>query len=153
MTVAGLDPGPVRGSRGVVLIPDVELSEVADRDFDMVVLPGGKEGSDRLAADERITQVLRRHQARGAWLAAICAAPAVLAKAGMLAGKRVTAYPGALDADRFGDVRVMASAVEVDGRIATSRGPGTAMEFALKLIELLNGAEARHAVEAPLQRH
>lgn len=152
VVVAGLTSGPVEASRGVVLLPDITLDEVLERDFDMVVLPGGGPGSDALNADARIHAILRRHAAAGRYTAAICAAPKVLARAGLLEGKRVTAFPGVLEASPPNGATLTGSALEVDGRIVTSRGPGTAMDFALALIELLLGAEAREAVEAPLQR-
>jgi 4-methyl-5(b-hydroxyethyl)-thiazole monophosphate biosynthesis len=83
---------------------------------------------------------------------AICAAPRVLAKAGLLAGKRVTAYPGFIENGQFPELNYTGKAVEVDGKIVTSRGPGTAMDFALTLIELLSGASTRKTVEAGLKR-
>ena len=152
VVAAGLDPGPVRASRGVVLLPDVELSAVVSRDFDMVVLPGGKEGAERLSRDARIGEMLKRHHAQGKWIAAICAAPMVFAKAGLLHGRKATAYPGVLDALDLKDTELTGAAVQIDGRIATSRGPGTAMDFALALIELLLGKDSRSAVEEALQR-
>jgi 4-methyl-5(b-hydroxyethyl)-thiazole monophosphate biosynthesis len=82
--------------------------------------------------------------------AAICAAPMVLAEAGILDGKRATCYPGSLDA-RPG-VTLSSEAVVRDGKVLTSRGPGTAMDFALALVEALAGAERRQQVEAALVR-
>jgi protein deglycase len=149
---AGLTAEPVTGSRGVVLMPDVALDDVLEQDFDMVVLPGGKAGAEALAQDARIIQLLKRHHMAHKWTGAICAAPLVLAKAGLLDGLRATAYPGVLESLNIQDFELTASSVEQDGRIVTSKGPGTAMDFALTLIELLLGAESRKAVEAPLQR-
>lgn len=152
VVVAGLEPGPIKCSRGVVLLADVDLAQVADREFDMVVLPGGGPGSDALNGDPRIHQILKRHAGGGRYTAAICAAPKVLASAGLLTGKRVTASPGVLEAAPPDGATLTGAAVEVDGRVITSRGPGTAMDFALALIEVLAGAERRAAVEGPLQR-
>ena len=90
--------------------------------------------------------------ANGKFVAAICAAPKVLANAGLLDGKVVTAFPGTLDPASFPAVRINSQAVVRDGNILTSRGPGTAMDFALALIEPLCGPEQRQAVETPLQR-
>lgn len=149
---AGLDGGPVRASRGVVLIPDVTLDAVLHKEFDLVILPGGLEGSERLAADERIAELVRKHQSGGKWVGAICAAPMVLAKAGLLEGRKATAYPGVLDQLELKNTELTSADVEVDGRLVTSKGPGTAMDFALTLIELLQGKEGRAAVETPLQR-
>ncbi|MGD8497902.1 MAG: DJ-1/PfpI family protein [Chromatiales bacterium] len=151
VVTAGLEVGPVSCSRGVVLVPDTTLDAVLDREFDMVTLPGGGPGADRLSRDPRIRELLQRHAAAGRYITAICAAPKALAGAGLLEGRRATAYPGVLDAAP-GGAELSEQSVEIDGRIVTSRGPGTAMDFALTLIELLLGRERRDAVEGPLQR-
>jgi 4-methyl-5(b-hydroxyethyl)-thiazole monophosphate biosynthesis len=152
VTVAGLAPGAVKGSRGTVIQPDAALDEALKRDYDMVVLPGGQPGANNLENDLRILDLLRRLAAQNKYTAAICAAPRVLAVAGVLDGKRATSFPGALDPAKFPRVRVEKLAVIADGRVVTSRGPGTAMDFALELIQLLAGREKRDQVEAALQR-
>lgn len=136
-------------SRGVVLVPDAELEAVVGEPFDLVVLPGGAGGAERLAADERLQALLRRHRDGDGWTAAICAAPGVLAAWGMLEGRRATGFPGTLEVHGIDSSN---GAVEVDGRVVTSRGPGTAMEFALELIERIDGRETRDRVETRLQR-
>lgn len=150
VTVAGLETGPVTASRGVVLLPDTTLDAVLDQDFDMVVLPGGLGGAQRLEADQRIAALLRQMTEQGRFVAAICAAPRVLAKAGLLQDREVTAYPGILDGQP--EIRLSSAAVVRDGTFITSRGPGTAMDFVLNLIEILRGREQRDTVEAALQR-
>lgn len=149
---AGLDDQPVRASRGTVLVPDVALDDVLDREFDMVALPGGQPGANNLAAEPRIIDLLRRHHRNGRYVAAICAAPRVLAAAGLLEGRRVTSFPGALDDMQVAALRYTTQAVVVDANIITSRGPGTAMDFALTLIELLTDRATRDSVEGALQR-
>ena len=150
VVTAGLTPGPVRASRGVTLVPDTLLDTVLSSDFDMIVLPGGKGGAERLAADPRVRDLLMKAAEDGNYLAAICAAPRVLAEAGLLAGRRATSFPGILD-DIQG-IKLSRDPVVRDGTIVTSRGPGTAMDFALELVRLLLGEAARADVEAPLQR-
>ncbi len=152
VTVAGLAPGTVKGSRGTVIQPDAALDEALARDYDMVVLPGGQPGANNLEADPRILDLLRRMTAQRKFTAAICAAPKVLAAAGVLDGKRATSFPGTLDPAKFPRVQVEKLAVIADGRVVTSRGPGTAMDFALELIQLLTGRDKRDQVEAALQR-
>jgi 4-methyl-5(b-hydroxyethyl)-thiazole monophosphate biosynthesis len=137
VTVAGTAAGPITGSRGVVITPDTTLDAVADARFDMVVLPGGGPGTEALRRDSRVTSILKRHADHGAWIAAICAAPMVLADAGLLAGRRVTSYPSAQSQLSTTDYRT--DRVVVDGRLITSRSPGTALEFALTLVEHLVG--------------
>lgn len=150
VTVAGLGDGPIEASRGVRLLPDTRLEAVRDADFDLVVLPGGGPGAQALAADAGLQALLRRHAETGAWLGAICAAPSILAAGGLLAGRRATSFPGWLD--EATDVSYREDPVVVDGRIVTSRGPGTAMDFALRLIELVCGREQAAEVEERLQR-
>ena len=150
VVVAGLEAGPVTASRGVVLLPETTLEAVLDQDFDLVVLPGGLGGAERLEADRRITALLRRMTEQGRYVAAICAAPRVLAKAGLLKDREATAYPGILDSQT--DLRLSSAAVVRDGTYITTRGPGTALDFALTLIELLCGRKQRDSVEAALQR-
>ena len=152
VVTAGLDEAPVKASRGVMLIPDVELSSVVEQTFDMVVLPGGLPGADYLNDDCRIHRLLCQMNEKGKWIAAICAAPKILASAGLLENKKVTSFPGSLEGYDVSGMIYSTSAVVVDGNIVTSRGPGTAMDFALTLIELLCGNEKRKAVEKPLQR-
>lgn len=149
---AGLDDRPVRASRNIRLIPDTTLDEAMQSDFDMIVLPGGQPGADHLRDDPRILALLRRAAGAGKFTAAICAAPKVLAAAGLLDGRRVTAYPGTLEDLDIPQVKLAREAVVRDGRVITSRGPGTAMDFALALIEALAGREVRDRVEAGLQR-
>jgi 4-methyl-5(b-hydroxyethyl)-thiazole monophosphate biosynthesis len=150
---AGLSPEPVTASRHVVLIPDVPLAEaIKQDDIDMIVLPGGLPGADNLADSPLLMETLRRFDREERRIAAICAAPRVLAKAGLLHGKRVTAYPGFIDGENYPYLTYTGAAVESDGRITTSRGPGTAMDFALVLIEQLCDEATRDTVEAGLVR-
>lgn len=147
---AGLKPGSVRASRGVQLVPDATLDVALQDDYDMVVLPGGMPGATHLKDDARIIDLLKEMAAAGKYTAAICAAPMVLAQAGLLQGKQATSYPGSLDG--VPGVTVSTAAVVQDGKVLTSRGPGTAMDFALALVETLTGAENRRKVEAGLVR-
>ena len=152
VVTAGLAEGPVTASRGVVLVPDRSLDEVLGDEFDMIVLPGGLPGADHLDADPRIHALLQRMAEQDRYTAAICAAPKVLLNAGLLDGHRATAYPGVIDGRMSGGAQLLADPVVTDGRVVTSKGPGTAMDFALTLIELLAGADTREQVETPLMR-
>lgn len=150
--VAGLAPGAVRGSQDTVIEPDLALDHALKRDYDMVVLPGGLPGATHLDEDPRIGELLRTMAQAGKYTAAICAAPKVLAHAGLLSGKQATAYPGILDDETGKGIALSAQAVVRDGKVITSRGPGTAMDFALELIEVLAGNATRTEVEEALQR-
>jgi len=147
---ASLDGQPIRGARGTMLIPDTSLDEALKRSFDMVVLPGGQPGSSNLKADARIIKLVQRMAAEDRYVCAICAAPSVLATAGVLDGKRATSFPGSLDP--FPKVSRQPQAVVEDGKLITSRGPGTAMDFALTLVERLAGKAKRDEVETGLVR-
>ncbi|MFO7542342.1 MAG: DJ-1/PfpI family protein [Thiobacillus sp.] len=150
VVTAGLKPGLVQASRGVQLLPDVTLDVALQDDYDMVVLPGGMPGASHLKGDARIIGLLKRMATAGKYTAAICAAPMVLAEAGVLEGRRATSYPGMLDS--VSGVTLSADAVVQDGTVLTSRGPGTAMDFALALVEVLAGTAMRQQVETGLVR-
>lgn len=149
---AGLIPGLVQGSRGMRVQPDADLDAVLTREFDMIVLPGGMPGSEHLKNDARIQALLKRHAAGGRYTAAICAAPMALAAAGLLDGRRITGYPGMVDKLPIPGAHYVGEPVVVDGKVVTSRGPGTAMDFALSLVELLAGKAKRDEVETALVR-
>ncbi len=150
VTVAGLDSNPIKASRGVRIIPDRSLDSALVQDYEMIVLPGGLPGADHLAADSRLRDRLRSMHEAGRWCAAICAAPRVLHQCGILDGHRATAYPGILE--QCGHDQISTAAVVRDGSVITSRGPGTAMDFALELIEVLAGRSCRDEVDSGLQR-
>jgi 4-methyl-5(b-hydroxyethyl)-thiazole monophosphate biosynthesis len=150
VVVAGLRDGIVTASRGVRIVPDMSLDEALQLDYDMVALPGGLPGADHLAADRRITDLLRRMNESGRFVGAVCAAPKVLARSGLLRGRTATAFPGILQQEGHPDIS--GDAVTRDGTVITSRAAGTAMDFALALIEALAGPETRDTVEQGLVR-
>ncbi|MBL3601011.1 MAG: DJ-1/PfpI family protein [gamma proteobacterium endosymbiont of Lamellibrachia anaximandri] len=152
VVTAGLDDQPVKAARGLTLLPDTTLDAVVDESFDMIVLPGGLPGADYLDQDPRIHRLLQRLAGEGGYTAAICAAPKVLASAGLLEGRSATSYPGVLDGMDLPGVDVDLRPVITDGKVITSRGPGTAMDFSLALIEALEGKAKRDEVEAGLVR-
>ncbi|MBM2830060.1 MAG: protease [Gammaproteobacteria bacterium] len=152
VTTAGLDKQPVIASRGVKLVPDTDLDTALKQEYDMVVLPGGLPGADHLDNDPRIKALLRKMANSKKYTAAICAAPKVFANAGILDGKKATGYPGFLDTMDLPNTEISNEPVVKDGNVITSRGPGTAMDFALELIETLVGKEKRIEVETALVR-
>jgi 4-methyl-5(b-hydroxyethyl)-thiazole monophosphate biosynthesis len=138
VVVAALASAPVTGSHAIAVVPDVLLGDVEPQQFEAVVLPGGP-GVVHLQQDERIGTLLTEMHQAGRWTAAICAAPTVLSQAGLLSGRRATSYPGVRDALDVGEY--LETSVVVDGRVVTSRGVGTALEFALGLVVLLVSRE------------
>jgi 4-methyl-5(b-hydroxyethyl)-thiazole monophosphate biosynthesis len=138
VTVAALVEGiHVTGRTGLTVHADTTLTAVGGRDFDCVFLPGGP-GVKHLRADPRVPAVVVRHHHAGRWVAAICAAPTVLQDAGLLKGRRFTAHFSVANElpQLLPDERVV-----LDGNILTSRGAGTALDFGLKLVELLFSGE------------
>jgi 4-methyl-5(b-hydroxyethyl)-thiazole monophosphate biosynthesis len=152
VVVAGLKPGIIKASRGVLLVPDCPLDAALHDSYDMLVLPGGMPGMTHLREDARIRALLQKLASEGKYTCAICAAPVVLAEAGLLENKSATSYPGFLDDMKLGATQLSDAPVVVDGKVITSRGPGTAMDFALELILALCGQAKRDEVEAGLQR-
>ena len=152
VTTCGLDELPVKASRGTTIIPDTSIDKVQNESFDLIVLPGGLPGADHLRDNIQLQSLIKKQAAENRYLAAICAAPKALAKAGVLKGRTATSFPGVLAALHDSSITISANAVEVDGNIITSRGPGTAMDFALTLIELLEGKDKRAEVNLQLLR-
>lgn len=144
VTVAGLAAGTVTGSHGIRVETDTTLDQVQAADFALIALPGGMPGSRHLEQDPRLKQLLTEMAAAGKIVSAICAAPKVLASAGLLDGRRATSYPGFLDPQ---SVRYQQDAVVTDGKLITSRGPATALQFALTLVEALAGPARRAELE------
>ena len=132
-------------SRGVRLTADAMLNDVLAQDFDLIVLPGGMPGAQRLAEYMPLAQRVQRQARAGQLFAAICAAPALaLQSYGVLKQRRMTCYPAF--SERLSGCTFVDQPVVVDGNCITSQGPATALEFALTLVEQLAGKAARKAV-------
>jgi 4-methyl-5(b-hydroxyethyl)-thiazole monophosphate biosynthesis len=138
VTVAGLSGRMVRGAHDLEISADLLLDEL-DFTPDLVLLPGGMPGSQALGESEAVIELLQKQHAAGRWIAAICAAPAfALVRAGVLDGRRATCYPS-FESRFSSSTTAVEDRVVVDGNVITSRGPGTALEFALVLVEQLEG--------------
>jgi 4-methyl-5(b-hydroxyethyl)-thiazole monophosphate biosynthesis len=139
VVTAGIDDGVVTASRGVRLVPDQAWANLDPSGFDVLMIPGGGPGVDRLLKDRRFLETIRDFDRAGKWIGAVCAAPLTLQAAGILEGKRVTCHPGVADALTV--TPRLADRVVVDGKLVTSQGPGTTFEFALAMIRLVDGEE------------
>ncbi|KAL7736723.1 hypothetical protein ACLKA6_015578 [Drosophila palustris] len=147
VTVAGLNGSePVKGSRDIVIVPDKSLEQAIGQTYDVVVLPGGLGGSNAMCESKAVGELLRTQESSGRLIAAICAAPTALAKHGIATGKTLTSYPAMKPqlVDKY--CYVDDKNVVQDGNLITSRGPGTAFEFALKISEQLAGVEKAQEV-------
>ncbi len=149
VTVAGIDGiDPVRCSRGVLITPDVALDDV-EGTFDVVVLPGGAEGAQRLATSARVGELLKQQESSGRWVGAICAAPIALESHGVFQGRNLTSHPSVRGlVEGWG--QYSEHSVVADGNLITSRGPGTAFAFALRIVGALTDAERMVSVRAPM---
>jgi len=146
VTVAGLEQNPIEGKHKIKIIPDQAIDNVNVNDFDAVVVPGGNPGYKNLRKDPRVISMLKKAFESNKLVAAICAAPAVLSHAGILEGKVCTIYPEMDDELKAGGGIPKHDTIVVDGNIVTSRGPATALPFALKLVEILVGKQAADIV-------
>jgi len=150
----------VECSRGVKLFPDAILEDALKMGpFDIVIIPGGLQGAEALASSSAVGSILRSQEAGGGWIGAICAGPLVLDRHNVGKGSAaqmadgeiintVTSHPSV--ADRLGAYNYSDSRVCVSNKLITSRGPGTAFEFALAILKVLIGPEAAEKVAGPL---
>ncbi len=149
VTTAHLGGNPVTGSHSIAVTADRGIDTVNASDYGAVVLPGGMPGSANLRDSGKVIDIIRAIHGAGGYAAAICAAPIVLAAAGILEGKTATCYPG-YEKDIAG-VNWTGEPVVSDGRIITGRGAGCAVPFALKLVELFKNAETSEELKKSLQ--
>lgn len=145
--LAGIGGTQIRGSHGISVSADISVEEMNLPEMEMIILPGGLGGVNSICRSEAAMEAVRYAWEHGCFVAAICAAPTILAQLGITDGKNATCYPGmesqmgsAVMANRPGAVR--------DGRLITSTAAGTAFDFALCLIEALKGAPAAAAAAA-----
>ncbi|MDC7290556.1 DJ-1/PfpI family protein [Blautia schinkii] len=138
-TVSIKDSREIEGSHGIALLADRVFQDTDFSDAEMLILPGGMPGTAYLRAYKPLADLLKSFYNKGGKIAAICAAPGVLGTLGFLKGRRATSYPGCLD--QSSGAEICQESVVVDGNVTTSRGVGTAIDFALCLIEQLKGKQ------------
>lgn len=141
----GLNGKMVFGGHAIGVQCDMTIDELDVKDAEMIVLPGGLGGVASIRGCQRALEAVKAVYDSGKYVAAICAGPTVLAELGLLAGVRATCYPGQIP--NMKDALVVPDAACVtDGRIITGTSAGTAVPFALALIEALRGADAAKAI-------
>jgi len=152
VVTASLDSEPVIGRSGIEIRPDASLPAVMNEDLDMVVLPGGLPNAHLLRDDANVKAVVDRLREQSRCIAAICAAPTALAAYGITDGMRVTSYPSCeTEMKELSPSSVyMDSAVVEDDFLVTSRGPGTAIEFALRLVTRLCSEEKSEEIRSAI---
>jgi DJ-1 family protein len=150
VTVASINPNKQRdvvASRGVHLVADHLLEEVAHETFDVLVLPGGIPGAEYLRDNPLVIELLKKQQAQALWRAAICASPAfVLAHHDLIGTAKVTGYPGTQSQLPAGQVSQERVVVDKAHKLITSQGPATSLDFALAILAALQGQETADKV-------
>lgn len=147
VVVAGLGSTEITGAHAITVKADVLLDDSTDA-YDGIILPGGMPGTTHLAESETVLNIVRTAHTQGRLCAAICAAPLVLDRAGILTEKKYTCYPG-VD-EKINSGTCIKEPVVQDGTVITGRGPGTAIPFALKLIEYLASKEDAEAMASKI---
>ena len=143
----GGEAGVVTGARGVQVVSDCELSSVAGEVFDLIALPGGMPGAENLARDRALRGLIRDQLESERLLGAICASPKIVLE-DMAPNRMLTVYPSF--AAQLRNQSHAGSRTVIDGNLVTGQGPGTTFEFALALVEILFGCEARREVAEPM---
>ncbi len=151
LTSLSADKAVVSG-QNITVTADITLDEVRLEDLELMMLPGGLGGVENILASEKACALIRQAAAAGKWVSAICAAPTVLAKLGLLEGKKATVYPG-MEGQLAGAKAQIGSHVVQDGTVITGEAAGSSFDFGLKLVELLRGAEAAETVKFGVHYH
>lgn len=147
VTTAALSGLDVKGSHGIIVKADMSLSDCDPSMYDAIALPGGP-GTKTLRESDKVLEFIKAIHAKNGICAAVCAAPTVLARAGILKGKKVTCFPGE-EANLNGGIHTGADA-EIDGHIVTGKSAGTALVFSLMLIKALLGKDAAAQMKSKL---
>ena len=150
--MAGVDGRTVTGAHNITVTADCTLDEVKEDELELVFLPGGLGGVDAIKGSAAAMDLIRRSHAKGVKLAAICAAPTILAELGYLEGKRAVCYPSMLD-QLTGALPHDGSSVVTDGSIITGEAAGSAFPFGLRLIEELRGPEKAKKIRDSIHYH
>ncbi len=140
LTIASVQNRQIVTSRKVKIIADYLITDCTSETYDLIALPGGMPGAEHLAGSKELVEMLKKQKESGRLYAAICASPAIVFEYhGLLADKKATCYPAM--AERLKNKQAINQRLVVDGNCITSQGPGTALEFSLKLVELLFGRQ------------
>ena len=138
----------VTGAHGIAVETDFTISESDFKDYECLILPGGMPGSKNLKENSKIIELVKEFNQKGKFIAAICAAPIVLNEAQVITNKKVTSFPGIKD-ELLG-CEYQEEIVVQDGNLITSRGPATAMDFALKIVENLTSEVVSDKLKADM---
>lgn len=135
----------ISGAHKIPIVADIKIDECSFFDADAIIIPGGQPGVNNLKACDKIVNIIKTNYENNKLICAICAAPIILGEMGLLKGKKATCYPGnesSLEGAVLSDDRVC-----VDGNIVTSRGLGTAIDFGLEIIKILDNQAKAESVK------
>lgn len=144
--LCGVNSKKIKSSHNIVVETDLSLDDEGLSNYDAIVIPGGMPGALNLKESIRVVELVKDYYATGKIVASICAGPIVLAKAGILNGRKVTSYPGY--EEELGNVIYKEDIVVIDENIITSRGSATAIEFSLAIIKELGYVEKANEIRA-----
>lgn len=145
VALVALSGSAVTGSHNITIQTDRTVEEVDLDQAEMLVFPGGGTGVEHLWNDDRVSALIQEAARRGLWLAALCAAPVLLARWGLLNGHKAVSYPTRQNQLDGAEVMPEARAV-IDGTLITGHACGSSFDFGLKLVEALRGKEAAQAI-------
>jgi 4-methyl-5(b-hydroxyethyl)-thiazole monophosphate biosynthesis len=149
VVIAGLKDGLIEGAHKIQVQPETSLDEVKGSDFDVLYLAGGFPGFVNLREDERVLNLVKEMDKAGKYVAAICGAPSVLVRSGMMKGRTATVSPSGRE-EVAACAHYSPERVVVDGNLITSQSPGTAMELALKMVEVLAGKQIMEKIKSQI---
>ena len=150
--LAGLGGVTVTGGHGITVTADTTMAQISPDELDMLVLPGGLGGVNAILGSQPALALVQSAWDRGCYLAAICAAPTILAHLGISDRRSAVCYPG-MEEEMGSAVVQVGTPVVVDGRMVTAEAAGSAFPFGLKLVELLRGAETADRVRHEVHYH
>ena len=145
----GVTGKTVKSSGGIEVVADITTEEVSFDNLEMIILPGGMPGTLNLEADETVQKAIEYCAAHQLYIAAICAAPSILAHKGLLDGKKATVFPSFAEDLKAADYT--GNGVEVDGKVITARGAGVCIAFGLKCVEVLTDKKQAQTIQAQIQ--
>lgn len=149
LKIVGVGGKIISGSLGIEITADITIEEVKKEDIEGIILPGGMPGTDNLYANEKIRDIVNYCAEKNILIAAICAAPSILGKMGILENKFVCCYPGFEESLK--SAKISTDLVCSDKNIITAKGPGAATEFGFKILKYLKNDKAVEVVKKSMQ--
>lgn len=152
VALTALQGQEVTGGHGITVKADLSLDQLGPAQVEMVFLPGGLGGVDAISACPKALELVHAVHSQGRYVAAICAAPTILAALGLLENRRAVCYPG-MEEQMAGASVQKGTPVVVDGTLVTGEAAGSAFSFGLKLVELLKGSNTAQKVRESVHYH